>query len=223
MQAGFLLLEIGFSRQKNVGSRGGEDLRQPRIATIAWWAVGFGISSLTGNELLRHRRVLLPQRPGDRSGRGRAHRGRRRLGVHVVRASLFCAVSLAIVWGTTLERIKFSAYVIFAVVFGGPDLPDRRTRGLRRRPAGGHRRQARDGLRRFVGGPPHRCGRRVRGVAAARRAPGQVRARREATGDPGALDAARRPRRPDPVGRLVRLQRRFHASARRTTSSPRWR
>ena len=30
---------------------------------------------------------------------------------------LFCAVSLAIVWGTTLERIKFSAYVIYAVVF----------------------------------------------------------------------------------------------------------
>ena len=30
----------------------------------------------------------------------------------------FCAVSLAIVWGTTLERIKFSAYVIYAVIFG---------------------------------------------------------------------------------------------------------
>ena len=31
----------------------------------------------------------------------------------------FCAVSLAIVWGTTLERIKFSVYVIYAVVFAG--------------------------------------------------------------------------------------------------------
>jgi ammonium transporter, Amt family len=30
---------------------------------------------------------------------------------------VFCAVSLAIVWGTTLERIKFSAYVIYAIVF----------------------------------------------------------------------------------------------------------
>ena len=28
----------------------------------------------------------------------------------------FCAVSLAIVWGTTLERIKFGAYLIYAVV-----------------------------------------------------------------------------------------------------------
>src|ERR671911_110440 len=30
---------------------------------------------------------------------------------------MFCAVSLAIVWGTTLERMKFSAYVIYATVF----------------------------------------------------------------------------------------------------------
>ena len=30
---------------------------------------------------------------------------------------VFCAVSLAIVWGTTLERIKFGVYIIYAVVF----------------------------------------------------------------------------------------------------------
>ena len=30
---------------------------------------------------------------------------------------VFCAVSLAIVWGTTLERIKFGVYMIYAVVF----------------------------------------------------------------------------------------------------------
>src|SRR3712207_8072845 len=31
----------------------------------------------------------------------------------------FCAVSLAIVWGTMLERTKFAVYVVFAVVFAG--------------------------------------------------------------------------------------------------------
>ena len=31
----------------------------------------------------------------------------------------FCAVSLAIVWGTTLERIKFGVYVIYAVGLRG--------------------------------------------------------------------------------------------------------
>jgi Amt family ammonium transporter len=32
---------------------------------------------------------------------------------------VFCAVSLAIVWGTTLERIKFGVYIIYAIVFAG--------------------------------------------------------------------------------------------------------
>ena len=36
---------------------------------------------------------------------------------------LFCAVSLAIVWGTTLERIKFGAYVIYAIVFAAVIYP----------------------------------------------------------------------------------------------------
>ncbi len=46
MQAGFLFLEIGFSRQKNVGAGVAKILVNLGIATIAWWAVGFGISSL---------------------------------------------------------------------------------------------------------------------------------------------------------------------------------
>jgi Amt family ammonium transporter len=32
---------------------------------------------------------------------------------------VFCAVSLAIVWGTTLERIKFGVYILYAIVFAG--------------------------------------------------------------------------------------------------------
>ena len=36
---------------------------------------------------------------------------------------MFCAVSLAIVWGTTLERIKFGAYVIYAIVFSAVIYP----------------------------------------------------------------------------------------------------
>jgi Amt family ammonium transporter len=36
---------------------------------------------------------------------------------------VFAAVSLAIVWGTTLERIKFGAYVIYAFVFGAVIYP----------------------------------------------------------------------------------------------------
>ena len=41
---------------------------------------------------------------------------------------VFCAVSLAIVWGTTLERIRFGAYVIYAAVFGAVIYPLDRAR-----------------------------------------------------------------------------------------------
>ena len=46
MQAGFLLLEIGFSRGKNVGAGVVKVLVNLGIVTIAWWAVGQGVNGL---------------------------------------------------------------------------------------------------------------------------------------------------------------------------------
>ena len=113
MQAGFLLLEIGFSRQKNVGAGVAKVLVNLAVVTLAWWAVGFGISSLTGNTIFGtegfffHSGQLIADAPV-----GGAETALMLFGM------LFCAVSLAIVWGTTLERIRFGAYVIYAAVFG---------------------------------------------------------------------------------------------------------
>src|SRR5215207_9604822 len=95
MQAGFLFLEIGFSRGKNVGSGVAKILVNFSIATIVWWAVGFGLAFGGAATIF-----------GDS-------------GFFVKFGSAICAVSLAIVWGTTLERLKFAAYAIFAVVFAG--------------------------------------------------------------------------------------------------------
>src|SRR6059058_5414005 len=44
MQAGFLLLEIGFSRQKNVGTVVPKILANLSIASIGYWAVGFALA-----------------------------------------------------------------------------------------------------------------------------------------------------------------------------------
>jgi Amt family ammonium transporter len=117
MQAGFLFLEIGFSRQKNAGAGVAKILVNLGIATIAWWAVGYGIAGF-GNEFFGTDGFLFQfnQNIG---------------GVNVGGADtalmlfgmLFCCVSLAIVWGTTLERIKFSAYIIYAVVFAAVIYP----------------------------------------------------------------------------------------------------
>ena len=117
---------------------------------------------------------------------------------------VFCAVSLAIVWGTTLERIKFGVYIIYAIVFSALIYPI----GAHWIFGGGWLAASvrHAGLRRLDGGPPDRRHRRARRAAAARPAPRQVRRRRQAARDPGPLHAAVRPRHPDPVARLVRLQ-----------------
>src|SRR5215216_4528033 len=44
MQAGFMLLEIGFSRQKNVGTVVPKILANLSIAALAYWAVGFALA-----------------------------------------------------------------------------------------------------------------------------------------------------------------------------------
>ena len=119
---------------------------------------------------------------------------------------MFCAVSLAIVWGTTLERHKFSAYAIFAIVFAALIYPLIAHWGF----GGGLFAEIGNGVQDFAGSSVvHLTGATggARRAAAARPAQGQVRPRRPLAGDPGALDADLRPRRADPVARLVRLQR----------------
>jgi Amt family ammonium transporter len=115
MQAGFLLLEVGFSRMKNAGTIVPKVLGNLAIAALCYWAVGFALAfggagwfaGTHGTFLGTHDGSLFPVMAGSNA---------------VVPAKfffqfVFCAVSLAIVWGTTLERIKFGAYLIYAVIF----------------------------------------------------------------------------------------------------------
>jgi len=122
MQAGFMFLEIGFSRQKNVGTGVAKILVNFAIVTVAWWALGYGVAEGGGNDFFGtsgfffHFDQVIGQ-------------GEEAFNVAGSDAMLmlyglaFCAVSLAIVWGTTLERIKFGAYVIYAIVFGAVIYP----------------------------------------------------------------------------------------------------
>jgi ammonium transporter, Amt family len=116
MQAGFMFLEIGFSRQKNAGTGVAKVFVNLALVTIAWWAVGYGING-AGNDFFGTDGFFFHFGQTIGSGADAA----------VVAAPdtmlmlfglAFCAVSLAIVWGTTLERIRFGAYVIYAIVFG---------------------------------------------------------------------------------------------------------
>jgi len=113
MQAGFMFLEIGFSRRKNVGTGVAKVFVNFATVTIAWWAVGYAISSASGGLIAGDQGFFFHfgQTVGEAVNAGPEANG-------MLFGLAFCAVSLAIVWGTTLERINFAAYAIFAVIFG---------------------------------------------------------------------------------------------------------
>ncbi|CAB4867723.1 unannotated protein [freshwater metagenome] len=128
MQAGFALLEIGFSRGKNAGTIVAKILTNFSIAALMWWicgfALAFGNGKYVGNSggFLFKMPALADGVPG--GGYAQSVFGVMSFSSASVSSKFlfqmsFCAVSLAIVWGTTLERIKFGAYIIYAVVFAG--------------------------------------------------------------------------------------------------------
>jgi len=116
MQAGFAMLEVGFSRMKNVGSVVAKILAMMGIGIVVFWAVGFAFTFGEGNSIIGTQGFFL-------SGDEATYAGLAWTAVPVSAKFLFqvafALVSLAIVWGTMLERTKFAVYCIFAVVFAG--------------------------------------------------------------------------------------------------------
>ena len=117
MQAGFAFLEIGFSRGKNAGTVIAKILVNFSICALLFYAVGFAFSFGSGNAIVGTHGFFLTGDSFPLAWTGPKSSG------HVTTETLwffqfvFCAVSLAIVWGTTLERIKFGVYIIYAIVF----------------------------------------------------------------------------------------------------------
>jgi len=123
MQAGFLLLEAGFSRMKNAGTIVAKVIANLSIAAIAYWAIGFAIafggdggvdSGTTGwfagteGFFLNHPSMIDAPAMAFSDAT---------IGSKWFFQFAFAAVSLAIVWGTTLERIKFWAFLIYSAFF----------------------------------------------------------------------------------------------------------
>jgi Amt family ammonium transporter len=118
MQAGFAGLEIGLSRGKNVGAGVAKILTNFSIATIVWWAVGFAIA-FGGAATFAGDSGFFFHVGGTISGGLVEGEIGGSTAAFMLFQFAFCAVSLAIVWGATLERIKFVAYVVYATVFAG--------------------------------------------------------------------------------------------------------
>jgi Amt family ammonium transporter len=126
MQAGFAFLEIGFSRAKNAGTGIAKILTNFSIASIAYWAVGFALAFGGAGTIAGTHGFFLDVS----SVPSEAAKQFPFVGTYGISPAaflffqfVFCAVSLAIVWGTTLERLKFGVYIIYAVIFSAVIYP----------------------------------------------------------------------------------------------------
>ena len=207
MQAGFAMLEVGFSRGKNVGAVVAKILVNLSIGTIAFWAVGFALAFGNGNKVLGTDGFFLHSSTFSSLSFSDVP-----LSAKFLFEVVFCTVSLAIVWGTMLDRTKFGVYIIFAIVFAALIYP------LVGHWIWGGGFLAQRGMQDFAGSTVvHLCGATaaLAGTLLLGRAHRQVRRQGQAAPDPRPLDAARRARRADPVVRLVRLQPGLDARRRR--------
>jgi ammonium transporter, Amt family len=119
MQAGFAFLEAGLTRMKNVGHIAAKNVLIFALASVVYYLVGFGLAFGDGGNGLIGGSGFVPSidellaigvAPFSWFG---AIPGAAAYLFEVV----FCAVSLAIVWGAMAERTRLWVYFVFGIAF----------------------------------------------------------------------------------------------------------
>lgn len=109
MQGGFILLEAGSTRMKNAGHIAGKTIFTVGIASLVFWAVGYGFIYGEGNAFIGFSNFFF----GDFETMGEGLAG----SVDFMFQLAFAAIALTIAFGGFAERAKLSAYIIFAILF----------------------------------------------------------------------------------------------------------
>ena len=121
MQAGFAMLEVGFSRMKNVGTVVAKVITNFSVAALSYWAVGFalafGAAAAWLFPIIGGSNFFPTFSPGSTLNLPAMSGSTAPAAAKFMFQFVFCAVSLAIVWGTMLERTKFIVYVLFGIPF----------------------------------------------------------------------------------------------------------
>jgi Amt family ammonium transporter len=117
MQAGFAMVETGFTRAKNAGNIIMKNLMDFCLGTPIYWLLGFGLMFGGSGALIGG---FDPMVKGDYSGilpEGIP------LPVFLIFQTVFCATAATIVSGAMAERTKFSAYCIYSMVISAVIYP----------------------------------------------------------------------------------------------------
>jgi len=125
MQAGFAMLEVGFSRMKNVGTVVAKVVTNLSVSSISYWAVGFGIAFGAGGifAVIGTSGFFPTFSPGSQLDLPAIASSTAPAAAKWFFEFVFCAVSLAIVWGTMIERTKFIVYILFGIPFAAVIYP----------------------------------------------------------------------------------------------------
>jgi Amt family ammonium transporter len=107
MQAGFAMVETGFTRAKNAGNIVMKNLMDFSIGSVVFWAVGFGIMfGEDVNGFIGKFDILLR---GDYDSSFPTY-------AFAIFQTVFCATAATIVSGAMAERTRFSAYCLYSLV-----------------------------------------------------------------------------------------------------------
>lgn len=110
MQAGFAMVETGFTRAKNAGNIIMKNLMDFAIGTPLFWLTGFGIMFAGSGAFIGGLDLFVQ---GDYAGVLPAGVP---LPAFLIFQTVFCATAATIVSGAMAERTKFSAYCIYSAV-----------------------------------------------------------------------------------------------------------
>ena len=114
MQAGFAMVEGGFTRAKNVANIMMKNIGDFSMASLGFWILGFGIMFGNGNSFLGTTRFFVA------AGTGDLYSSLSWTSVPTLTAwffqLVFCATAATIVSGAMAERTRFSAYLIFSFI-----------------------------------------------------------------------------------------------------------
>ncbi len=107
MQAGFAMVEAGFTRAKNAGNIIMKNLMDFVLGSIAYWIIGYGIMFGGLNGIFGGIDLFTT---------GSYDTGTVPFWVHFMFNTVFCATSATIVSGAMAERTKFISYLVYSLV-----------------------------------------------------------------------------------------------------------
>lgn len=113
MQAGFAMVETGFTRAKNAGNIVMKNLMDFSLGTIVFWILGFGLMFNGDGALIGMPDFFVR---GDYSSTFPTF-------AFLIFQTVFCATAATIVSGAMAERTKFSSYCIYSVIISAVIYP----------------------------------------------------------------------------------------------------